>query len=68
MVGNDHAVEVVAVKNREDADHVHIAFVDESFAVVRHFPHDIAEMNVSNPALFAVLVHRVVNVAFGHLG
>jgi len=63
VVGNDHAVEIVTVKNREDADHVHIAFVDKSFAIVRHFPHDIAEMNISDLVLFAVLLHRVVNVA-----
>src|SRR5208337_1059138 len=67
VVGNDHAVEVVAVKNREDADHIHITLVDEGFAIVRHFPHDVAEMNVRDLALFAVLVYRVVNVAVRHL-
>src|SRR5208337_2936432 len=68
VVGNDHAVEVVAVKNREYANHVHIAFVDESLTIVRHFSHDIAEMNIRNLALLAVLVHRVVYVAFRHFG
>ena len=68
VIGNDHAVEVVAVKDRENANHVHIAFVDKSFAIVRHLAHDIAEMNVGNLALFAVLIYCVVNIAFGHLG
>src|SRR5271165_869133 len=65
VIGNDDAVEVIAVKNVENANHVHIAFVDESFAIVRHLPHDVAKMNVSDLALFAVLVDRVVDVAFG---
>src|ERR1700730_5747938 len=68
VVRNEHAVEAVAVQDRENANHVHIAFVDEGFAIVRHLPRDIAEMDICNLALFAVLIHRVVNIAFGHFG
>ena len=68
VVGNEHAVEAVAVQDRENADHVHVALVDECFAVVRHLPHDVAKMNIGNLALFAVLIYCVVNIAFGHFG
>ena len=68
MVGNEYTVEVIAVQNCKNANHVHIALVDEGLAIVRHLPHDIAEMNICNLALFALLIHRIVNIAFGHLG
>ena len=42
VVRNEHAVKVVAMQDRENANHVDIAFIDESFAIVRHFSHDIA--------------------------
>src|ERR1700721_2313985 len=55
VVGDEHAVEVVAVQNSENANHVHIAFIDESFPIVGHFSDDIAQMNIGNLALLAVL-------------
>ena len=44
-------------------NHVYVAFIDERLAIVRHFPHHVAQMNVSNFSLFAVLIHRVVNIS-----
>ena len=42
MIGNNYAFEMVAVKDRENAKHVHIAFVDEGLAIVRDLSHNVA--------------------------
>src|ERR1700688_5123534 len=68
VVGDEHAGELIAMKDGENTHHVHIAFVNKSFAIVRHFPDDIAQMNIRNLTLFAVLINGVVNVSFCHFG
>jgi hypothetical protein len=68
VVGNDDAIEVIAVEDGEDADHVHVAFVDESLLVMGYFAPDVAKVQVSDLALLAVTIHGVVNIASGHLG
>src|ERR1700686_1275388 len=68
MVGNNDSFEVVALQNGEDPDHIHLAFVDERLAVVRHLADYVAKMKVGNLALPAVLVDRIVNVSFRHFG
>ena len=67
MVGNDHPLEVIAMKDRENTEHVYIAFVDERFTIAGYFADHVAQMNVGNSALSAVLVHRIVDIALGHL-
>src|SRR5580700_8402801 len=56
VVGNDHAVEMVSLKDRENANHVQITLIDESLAIMRYLARDIAKMNICNLALFAVLI------------
>ena len=62
MVGNDDAVEGVAVENLEHAEYIHVAIVDESLPVAGHPAGDVAEMDVADPSLAAVLVDDVVDV------
>src|SRR5437870_13693636 len=66
VIRNDHTVEVVALENGQNADHVHIAFVDEGLSIVGHLPRNIPKMQVGDLSLPAVAVDSVVNVPFRH--
>src|SRR5437588_13009532 len=66
VIRNDHTVEVVALENGQNADHVHIAFVDEGLSIVGHLPRIIPKMQVGDLSFPAVAVDSVVNVPFRH--
>jgi hypothetical protein len=68
VVGDDNAIEAVAMEDREDAEYVHIAIVDEGLAVVGDFAADVSKVNVGDTALPAVGVDGVIDVVLGHLG
>ena len=68
VVGNDDAVEAVFIEDPQDAQHVHVAIVDEGFVIVRSLSADVAEVNVGDAVLAAVPVDSLVELAFGHLG
>ena len=61
-------IEFVFRQDGEDANHIHVALIDECLAVVWHFSHHVAQMDVGDFSLPAVAVDGVVDVAFGHLG
>src|SRR5437868_15382824 len=62
MIRNDHTVEVVALENGQNADHVHIAFVDEGLSIVGDLPGHIPKMQVADLSLPAVAIDSVVNI------
>src|SRR5256886_16168655 len=66
MIRNDHTVEVVALENGQNADHVHIAFVDEGLSIVGDLPGHIPKMQVGDLSLPSVAVVSVVNISFRH--
>jgi hypothetical protein len=68
VVRDDDSLETIALQNRQDAYHIDVALVDEGFPIVRHFSGYVAEMDVSDFALAAVLVNRLVDVSFRHFG
>ena len=68
VVGNDHAIKIIVRQDGEDAEHIHVAFVDKCLAVIRNLAHHVAQMDVGNFSLPAVAIDRVVDVAFRHLG
>ena len=66
MIRNQYAIESIAMKDGEDANHVHFPFVDERLPIVRHFADNIAKMNVSDLPLPAVAVHSIVDIVLRH--
>ena len=57
---------MVPLQDRENAQHVHFAFIYKCFAVMRNFPDHVAQVNVSDFVLLAVRINRVVNIVFRH--
>jgi len=55
MVGDEHAVETVLPQNPQHPNMSH-HFVNERLLVVWHLASDIAEVNVGEFALFAVVI------------
>src|SRR5947199_9356742 len=66
MIRNEHTVEVVALENGQNADPVHIAFVDEGLSIVGDLPGHIPKMQVGDLSLPAVAFDSVVNIPFRH--
>jgi len=60
---NEHAVEIVFLQDFQHAQHVDVAVVDKRLAIVRHFVADVAEVNVPQLLLAAVLFDGVVDIA-----
>ena len=67
MVRNDYALEIVLFQYRQNSDHIDIAFVDERLAILRNFSPDVAQMDIRNLSLTAVVVNRMVDIVLGHL-
>src|SRR3954451_4106360 len=68
VIGNENAIVASRLKDPQDAQHVDLAVVDESFAVMRHFSTHVAKVDVRELALPTVLLRCRVDVAFGHFG
>src|SRR5262245_37580887 len=67
VVRDDHSVEPVAVQDRQYANHVNDAVIDEGFAIVRHLAGNSAKMEVGDLPLPAVTFIRFVHITVGHL-
>src|SRR5215813_4934281 len=68
MVGNQNTLEMISFQDLQDANHVDIAVVDKGFFVIWDFSGHVAEVDVGEFALFAELVNRLIEIAFGHFG
>src|ERR1700745_2956309 len=68
VVRNYDAIEVIAMKDRKDPQHVDLAFINESLTIMRDLADYIPKMQVGNGPLPAVQADRVVNVSFSHFG
>ena len=62
MVRNNYALEIVLFQNRQNSNHIDIAFVDERLAILRNCSRHVAQMDVRNLSLAAVIVNRVVDI------
>src|SRR5580658_5572408 len=67
VIGDQHAVEAVAMQDGEHADHVDLTIVNEGFAIVGYPAGDVAKVNVAEPLLAAVGFDRCIEVDSGHL-
>jgi hypothetical protein len=54
-------------RESQDSCHIHISLVDKCLAIMWNLAPHIAQMDIRDFPLFAILVHRIVNVAFRHL-
>src|SRR6476660_3596707 len=67
VIGDNYAIKVVALQDRQDADHVHVSFVDKGLPVMRSLSHDVSKVKISDVAAAAVQIDGIVHIAFGHL-
>src|ERR1035437_2312677 len=67
VIGNEYAVESVLLENGNHSKHIDVSVIDKRLVVVRHLAAHIAEVNIRNSFLPAVVVYRFVKIAAGHL-
>src|SRR5438128_489063 len=67
VIGDNYAIKVVARQDQQDADHVHVSFVDKGLLVMWGLSHHVSKVKISDVSPAAVLIDGIVHVAFGHL-
>ena len=66
VIGDEHTVESVTVEDRQDSQHIDIAIVNKCLPIMRNLAMNIAEMDIGNAVLPAVLIDSAVEVAVAH--